>query len=601
MAEASPLEGLLRRVARRLRLQRALEATSSMLILSGAWLLVAALLLKLERWPINHLLLIVAIALAWPLAAVVVALLRPVHPLIAAQIIDRRLQNKDRFGSAWCFAQQEADDVSPYAAAEMAEARQQASQVKVHQALPLRWPRRLGVFPTQLLGALILLVVPALPQPQPTAVAPPPPTVKGMAVNFDDLEGFNRYLRDVHQEAVNQELDQVAEAAEEFNRLLQDLADQRVPYRQALERIAALEQKLHPHLLPQDQEAEDYLKEVGEELAKASLTKPAGQALQEPELAKARDHLQKAAQQVKREPPDAERLEELRRALAEAAKRQPPDAEKQLRRLQQKQRRLKKKSGDTKKQGQNKRRLKKNKRELERLRRNLAQRQQGQRQLQRLQRDLQRLAESLNLQGNDELDQLLEQLSEDINRMARQQSTQEQMRSLQQRLEELRRLLQQMKRGGKSFKKRLGRFSKRAQGKGGKAGKGTGRLQPGRGGQQGLVLLQKQTSGGQKGSSPNPQSNSGGEAGQGSDQSGPGEPTKLKADYTDVEVQAQQGEGPSKSQVIDTAADQGFASERYRRVHQTYHRHAESVLQKQDIPSGYRQYIRQYFERIRPR
>jgi hypothetical protein len=53
--------------------------------------------------------------------------------------------------------------------------------------------------------------------------------------------------------------------------------------------------------------------------------------------------------------------------------------------------------------------------------------------------------------------------------------------------------------------------------------------------------------------------------------------------------------------VIETAADQGFSSPGYSEVHETYERHAESLLEKQDVPPGYRRYIRLYFERIRPR
>jgi hypothetical protein len=80
-----------------------------------------------------------------------------------------------------------------------------------------------------------------------------------------------------------------------------------------------------------------------------------------------------------------------------------------------------------------------------------------------------------------------------------------------------------------------------------------------------------------------------------------GDPTQIKARPVDVEVALQHGEGPSRSQVIETAADQGFAAPGYSEVHETYERHAESLLEKQDVPPGYRRYIRLYFERIRPR
>ena len=194
--------------------------------------------------------------------------------------------------------------------------------------------------------------------------------------------------------------------------------------------------------------------------------------------------------------------------------------------------------------------------------------------------------------------------------MAREQSNEQQMQQLRQRLEELRRLLQQLQRGGKGFKVRLQRFNKGARGGqckggGGKAGQGGGKtigLRPG-GSKGGLSLLRKGGQGG--GSKSGGQKQPGGSKGQGvGDQHDPntmGDQTKLKAQYTDVQVNPESGEGPSRQQVIQTAADQGFATKTYGEVHQTYERHAESLLEKQDVPPGYRRYIRLYFERIRPR
>lgn len=614
MADVSSIRLLLKRVSRRLRAQRALEALSSMSILSGAWLIVAIFLLKVRHLGPENLALVLGLALLFPLTALLITLLRPIHPMIAAQVVDRRLGLKDRIGSAWDFlTRNEGEGLSPYARAQVDDAAQRAAGVKTREAFPLRFPRRFGVFALQLLLAGVLVMVPAFPEPRPAEAAAPPPEVDGMAVDFDELDGFNEFLNEVHQDAVNEELDEVAQAAEEFNELLQDLADQRLPYRDALDRIAALDQKLAREQWEPDPEAEQFLKQLGQDLKRSKITKEAGEALHENELRKAREAVRKSAEQVKREPPDPRRLEELRRAIERAAKRQPPDSEQRLKRLQQKQRRLKQKNQQKQQSRANKRRLRKNQRELERLRRNLEKHRQQQRQLQRLQRDMQQLAESLNLHGNEELQQMLDQLAEDINRMAREQQSEQQTRSLRQRLDELRRLLQQLQRSGKGFKVRLGRFNKGARGGksrpmsgGGSGGKGGGKtitLTPGgRGGKGGLALRKRGGQGGSKGQNGD---RPGGSKGQGignsHDPDMRGDGSKLKGRYTDVQVNPAQGEGPSRQQVIQTAADQGFATESYGKVHQTYERHAESVLEKQDIPPGYRRYIRLYFERIRPR
>jgi hypothetical protein len=68
----------------------------------------------------------------------------------------------------------------------------------------------------------------------------------------------------------------------------------------------------------------------------------------------------------------------------------------------------------------------------------------------------------------------------------------------------------------------------------------------------------------------------------------------------DTQVAGQQGEGPSRSQVIMGAANRGFASRAYRQVYQSYERVAEEDLDTQEVPPGYRFQIRTYFDRIRP-
>ena len=61
------------------------------------------------------------------------------------------------------------------------------------------------------------------------------------------------------------------------------------------------------------------------------------------------------------------------------------------------------------------------------------------------------------------------------------------------------------------------------------------------------------------------------------------------------------GEGDSRSEVILTAADHGFASTPYRRVYQDYRKHAEELLEKDQVPAAYRYYVRRYFQLIEPR
>jgi hypothetical protein len=80
------------------------------------------------------------------------------------------------------------------------------------------------------------------------------------------------------------------------------------------------------------------------------------------------------------------------------------------------------------------------------------------------------------------------------------------------------------------------------------------------------------------------------------------EATRLDATRQSTRVQGEQSErGPTRSEVILGAAERGFAARDYRRVYADYASHATEVLEQDQIPGGYRFYVRRYFQLIRPR
>jgi hypothetical protein len=79
------------------------------------------------------------------------------------------------------------------------------------------------------------------------------------------------------------------------------------------------------------------------------------------------------------------------------------------------------------------------------------------------------------------------------------------------------------------------------------------------------------------------------------------DPTHLGGSRQTVRVEGQQGEGPTRSEVIRSSAQRGFASRDYRDVYTDYSGHAEEVLEQDEVPPGYRSYVRRYFQLIRPR
>ncbi len=80
------------------------------------------------------------------------------------------------------------------------------------------------------------------------------------------------------------------------------------------------------------------------------------------------------------------------------------------------------------------------------------------------------------------------------------------------------------------------------------------------------------------------------------------DPTERGGDHRTVAVHGDdQGRGPSRSEVIRGGAARGFASRDYERVYADYAQHAEEEIEEDEIPPGYRFYVRRYFELIRPR
>jgi hypothetical protein len=62
-----------------------------------------------------------------------------------------------------------------------------------------------------------------------------------------------------------------------------------------------------------------------------------------------------------------------------------------------------------------------------------------------------------------------------------------------------------------------------------------------------------------------------------------------------------EGAGPSRAEVIGSAAASGFASIGYRRVFDDYHAAVEEYLDATAVPPGRRYLVRRYFQLIRPR
>ena len=212
--------------------------------------------------------------------------------------------------------------------------------------------------------------------------------------------------------------------------------------------------------------------------------------------------------------------------------------------------------------------------------------------------------------------QSLESAAEDVNRMQKQQMSDEQKKEMLKRLQELREVLRQQGKGGKEQMDRMQRFGEKARGGGkqpgqnGKPGSGSqpGQLKLGRGSGDGPgieVPMPGSSPGGPGGDQPGdqPGGDPGGKSyGSGHDPNIAGDPSKLDGKTQDVTAAGvDSGQGAASAEVIYGAAERGFVGKGYQQVFTDYETVAEQVMEKDEIPPGYRFYVRRYFQLIRPR
>jgi hypothetical protein len=573
-----------------------------------------------------------------------------------AVALDRYHGLADRLSSALSFQELPAADRTPFMQAAIDDALAHAGKVDPRRAVPFEAPRE-WPYIVAMAGVIAGVALFEIRHHAPVLTAH---TIDAVDVTQDDLDAMREFLREIDQ---RMQTDEAKAATQEFNQLIEDLANKRLDRTEAFRRMQQLEDKLLQGREADAKALEEALKKMGEELKKSELTKPAGEALDDKNLADAERAMKELAKQLREHGGkfDKAQIEKMREALKKAGQDQAKRAEalaQKREELKEQLLRQKQKMGDAGANEEEKSLLQKRERELERLERESEQQQKTQRQLDRLDRELQKAAEDLmkdlNMSAQD-----LDDAAQDINRMAKQEMTQEEKEQLRQKLQELREMLRQQAQGGQGQMARLRMFQQRAhgrgqgqggqqgqgQGQGGQQGQGEGQEgqgqegqgQEGQGGQQ-AGNGQGQGQGGQKGQG---QGGKGGETwilgpngekilmitaskggagagqghgGQGGDPSkGPGYgtghdssvqggATNLKHGTQDTQVAGNDtGQGGTRSEVILGAAERGFASRGYQKVYREYHTVAEEALDKDEIPGGYRFYVQRYFQLIRPR
>ncbi|MDP9149084.1 MAG: hypothetical protein M3O36_03960 [Myxococcota bacterium] len=642
---------------RRLRLDRALRLGARALCIALLGAIADVALRKVgavgEGWARAGL----ALSAAGFGAGVLVAWRWRLPERAGARAIDRFHGLHDRLASALTFAALPEGARTPFMHAAIDDAIRALPAVRPARAVPLVVPRALFAA----FGLAAVLAGSLLFEIRHHVFVATAHKIDPVDVEPDDLDEVNDFLKQAAQRDTG---DDTRRAIDEFNTLVADISNERLDRTEAFRRMQALEEKLLTGSQADKKTLEAQLDRIAEELKKAELTMPAGEALAERKFEQARDKLHELAKKLRERPEsvDKSKLDQLREALKTAA----ASAENRREELQHRRQELaeeilkrKQRAGDS---GSDEERslLEKKQRELERMDRELDQQKNAEQGLDRLDRELAQAAEDLmkdlGLSAQD-----LDQGAEDLNRMQQQQMTEEEKQELRQKLQELRELVRQQGSGGKGQRVRLQRFARAAHGQGasgrqggvtqGPAGDGDGsegeeqgsqgqhgegRDDPGQGGQgpqaqggskngsQGseggetwvlgpnrekMLMLSKGRAtnggGGQDrgdGSGGEGQGRGGHRWGDGHDPNIQGNATNPKMGTEDTQVHADDtGQGGSRSQVILGAAERGFVSHGYKRVFVEYHQVAEESLAKDDIPGGYRFYVKRYFQLIRPR
>jgi len=565
-------------------------------------------------------------ALLWAFAALALvalgvilqALLRRPPRWAAALALDQHHGLGDRVTTALSLLEIPADQRGGFETAAIDDGLSVAARLDPRRAVPVPIPSELG------LSALLLAaVVGALWfEVRVERVLPPPPSFEPLVMAGDDLDLFSDLARRLAERAEDPES---LAAIRRFNALVEDIAARRLERREAFEKLCDLESELAKSAEIDREARELGLEGLARELGRSGLAKTAAQALDEKRLADAEQALRDLADRLKRKerPPSRAELDRLRSAAARASR----VSGERLAAIEQRRRELldeKKSLLEPKNQGKpagEPGKIEENRRKLERLERDRDRAERAARQLTDLDRELAKAAEDLAKQQPQAAAEDIRRSADELAKLQKKELSEKEKRELLERLREMKELLRQQGQAGQERMRQMQRFGQRA--RGGKSGEGDGK--PGGKGQKGaggteLVEVPRITQvrgagsgagdgkpgdkGGDGKGSPGdqPGAGSGKQWGGGHDDRVSGEATAAKGETHDVSAAGiDTGQGAASAEVIHGAAERGFVGKEYRDVYREYETVAEQSLEHDQIPPGYRFYVRRYFQLIRPR
>lgn len=669
-AQRQQILGLVKRVERRVRAQRALERG----VAAGVvYLMLMAVVVTLYTtlWLSADTLLTLALLLgALPVGMAIWGWVARVDRIALAQRIDRANGLHDRLSTALSLLDTGRDDA--FVRAQIRDALAYRDKVDTAIAAPMRRPTDLVTFG---IVAVALLILSFFSPPSHLHPLPEPLIIKHervlsastLAIERERLEQMRDTFEDVEDPKVQALL-------EEMDALLDAVENQEISEKEFLARIDQIEEEYFNTLDDQGADeiaqklkeaAEALEKEAGEELQKHAELQEAVDAFKQKDLAKASQAINELAEKLKNEdisPAEAERLAKLLESFADKIDLSDPE----LQALAEKHRELFEKlkdkfdtKGNLSPDEQNQ--LNRAKEKLDELEKRRRENQQSpaRRQLKSLQRGTKDMAEKLRQVGqegepgqkNDQKNaqndaqkgpqprpdaqqdtpgkdnknapdnqqanqggqagessprgddgpsgdsagepapqQQAGQMAEDAAKALKKGGDQQKSREMR---EQARRQLEEMKETMRRSSSNAGeedsesaenmrKFLQRARGESGEDAGESAQQQPG-----------DKPGGGAPGESNG--------AGEGAGDKTLGEATNINSKGPDTKLEGRDAEGPSKSEIIKAASEEGFATTDYKDVYVDYESVVEEVMDREAVPAGYRYYIKRYFELIKPR
>ena len=555
--DAAPLETLIKRATRRIRLLTAIRYTSLAVCIVASLCLLAVGLSKLRLfatpdWTVFAVILGVTIV-----SAIVAALARKLPPLAVAKLTERRADLKERFSSAVEFRAQGITADAPFYAEQFGDAEQYAAGVDLRKLYPVKLPRTFWGSTVAVLALFLAFYLPTLPafwSPQ-------------QKKDADDVQKqgitLMKLAEDVKKDADKQNLDEAKKAAAEAKKLGEAMRRNQVTKKQALVQMQKMTKKL-----------EEAQKKMAQQLPQKGMEQAHN------EFKKALDQRQKALAQARKE----EEAKGLKKSESPASK----EAQKAL-------------------QNMEKAMAKQNTEEMQNAMQQMAQQlQSGQMNAedkQQMQSAMQDLAKSLE---NTAMNQTAEQMKALAQQMSQNMSS-EQMKNLAKMMQQLGQKMssQQMGKMAKmdsdALKKLMQALSECKNGMCNNPGMGKDGKMPGLSPEQMSAMMAQQGKG-QNGNGSMRGKPGGRGIGKGSmPDSMEKYLKKIAKSAPNTKATGQRGNKSDDLTIITKGdPDPTNAATPYYQTYQSSKKAAESTLNKENIPAAYKEQVRDYFNSIRP-